>query len=337
MNFALYRLPYSDVYSRVSYAGSPLILNSYKELGNLSGFVIAPFFISGKTPLVVLPLDGMNLERKAVPTVDMRDEEANRILSLEEDRNAYTEDFVKFHDAVSEGSFAKLVLSRSRRLTMENEPDLEKLFLYFCDNYPRAMVMLFNTEQTGTWLIASPEILVESQQPGLGTIALAGTMPFCEGLPLWSEKNKHEQHIVETYIEETISPLSDRVIKDGPHSVRAGNLMHLRTDFRFQPSEGVSVGNIVACLHPTPAVCGMPKSEAREFVLKHESNERRYYSGFAGPLNMDGGTHLFVSLRCMNIEGNCLTVYAGGGIMPDSNVEDEWRETEMKMINCYLS
>lgn len=332
MNIAFYRLPYSDVYSRISCEGSPLVLNSYEELDNLSGFVIAPFLISERTPLVLLPFDGIVCENKTVNTVDMRND-ACRVLGEEEDRMTYSSDFVKFHDAVAEGRFAKLVLSRSKRVTMEKIPDLEDLFLYFCNTYPRAMVMLFSTELTGTWLVASPEILVESQQPGLCTIALAGTMPFCEGLPQWSEKNKHEQHIVEKYIEETIAPLSDRVIKYGPRSVRAGSLMHLRTDFRFQPSEGVTIGNIVASLHPTPAVCGMPKSEAREFVLRHESNDRRYYSGFAGPLNMDVGTHLFVSLRCMTIEGNCLTVYAGGGIMPDSNARDEWRETEMKMIN----
>lgn len=195
------------------------------------------------------------------------------------------------------------------------------------------MVMLLDTPQTGTWIMATPEILLEQQKSLLRTMALAGTMPFSEGFPEWSEKNKHEQNIVERYIENIISPFCDKIIKDGPQTVRAGNLMHLRTDFRFHLKSEVSTAELLAKLHPTPAVCGLPKDEAKEFIIKNESIDRKYYSGFAGPLNLNGETHLYVSLRCMNIVDNQYIVYAGGGIMNESVVEEEWKETELKIIN----
>ena len=109
--------------------------------------------------------------------------------------------------------------------------------------------------------------------------------------------------------------------------------MHLRTDFRFHLKSEVSTAELLAKLHPTPAVCGLPKDEAKEFIIKNESIDRKYYSGFAGPLNLNGETHLYVSLRCMNIVDNQYIVYAGGGIMSESVVEEEWKETELKIIN----
>ena len=89
--------------------------------------------------------------------------------------------------------------------------------------------------------------------------------------------------------------------------------------------------NAFAILYPTPAVCGLPKGAARDFIVKNEYAPRQYYSGFVGPLDPNGETHLFVSLRCMRIaEGECF-LFAGGGLLADSDQEAEWRETEDKM------
>ncbi len=328
MNTAFYRLPYADTYTQIRSEDDALRLCSYDDLDGREGFVIAPFCITGQTPLLLLagtprtmPLPACTDSHVLHATTDGTDGVGAE----------YARDFGVFHHAVATNRFDKLVLARTRQTRTDGQT-AEQLFFRLCHDYPRAMVMLIDTEITGTWLIASPEILIESQPPHLCTIALAGTMPYSEGLPQWSEKNKHEQHIVERYIEDTIAPMAAGIIKDGPRTVRAGNLMHLRTDFRFRPHEGIGIGSLVARLHPTPAVCGMPKEGARQFIIDHESTDRRYYSGFAGPLNIGGETHLYVSLRCMNIAGGIITTYAGGGIMPDSNMEDEWHETELKMI-----
>ena len=91
------------------------------------------------------------------------------------------------------------------------------------------------------------------------------------------------------------------------------------------------VGRVLSALHPTPAVCGIPKQAALEFILNNESHERKYYSGFCGPLNMDGATHLYVSLRCMEIMDNVCRLYAGGGLLIDSEEKREWEETKIKL------
>lgn len=241
--------------------------------------------------------------------------------------DSYAKAFRSYHDAVASGRFHKLVLARKRRMDTACDTPLAQ-FEAACRRYPRMMIMLFSTPQSGTWLISSPEVLLESNREGLHTIALAGTMPYAEGYAEWNEKNKAEQHIVEQYIADTIAPLAHSIVKDGPYTMRAGNLQHLRSDFRFQMN-GV-VGQLIARLHPTPAVCGLPKQEAQRFIIENEGMERRYYSGFAGPVTKDS-MHLFVSLRCAELFSDHAVLYAGGGIMPDSQCESEWKETESKM------
>lgn len=241
----------------------------------------------------------------------------------------YEKAFGSYHSAITDGVFHKLVLARKKCIRLSNASSAEELFINACRQYPRLMIMMFTTPQTGTWLISSPEILLTSKNVAHHTIALAGTMPYEDGYAEWSDKNKAEQHIVEQYIEDTITPLSTSVVKDGPYTMRAGNLQHLRTDFRFQMTE--QVGRLIARLHPTPAVCGLPKQEAQRFIIANEGLDRRYYSGFAGPVGINDETHLYVSLRCAELFSDHAVLYAGGGIMPDSQCEAEWQETESKM------
>jgi isochorismate synthase len=85
-------------------------------------------------------------------------------------------------------------------------------------------------------------------------------------------------------------------------------------------------------LHPTPAVCGLPKQEAREFILAHEGYDRRYYTGFVGMLDLASATDLYVNLRCMQCHADGqVTLYAGGGILPSSQCGKEWEESRQKM------
>ena len=91
------------------------------------------------------------------------------------------------------------------------------------------------------------------------------------------------------------------------------------------------LGKLLKRLHPTPAVCGLPKEETYRFIRKNEGYDRSYYSGFIGWLNPDEKSNLYVNLRCMNILSDAFVLYAGGGILASSETESEWLETEAKM------
>ena len=204
------------------------------------------------------------------------------------------------------------------------------LFFRACHAYPNAFVALVKTPDHGTWLMSTPEVLLRMEGKDGYTMALAGTI-LATKHPVWTDKNREEQRLVGDYIARTIAPFSEKTSIGEPQTVRAANVMHLQTDFRFTMNERMEVAELVEQLHPTPAVCGIPKAEARQFILANEHSPRLYYSGFCGLFDVNSQTSLYVSLRCMQMLGNKIRLYAGGGLLRESVMESEWQETEAKM------
>lgn len=343
--FAMYRLPFAKTYTKITqFDGEPEELHSYAELSGKRGFCVAPFFISESAPVLVIRPDRVE-EHQVMESVP---EDCHcHSLYQQEQRLRYAKTFERFHSALKQGNFRKLVLARSAEEKLPADCTAEELFSYACLLYPRTFVALVSASKSGTWLVATPEILLDGSGNDWRTVALAGTMKL-EGSMLsfdtcknaaetgpveisWTTKNIQEQHYVATYIKDCLTLFSDDVSEEGPLTVRAGNLVHLRSDFRFTLACNSDIGRLIECLHPTPAVCGLPKQDAYRFILDNEMLQRRYYSGFMGPLDIDHATHLYVSLRCMQIDGNNSILYAGGGLLKDSIEEQEWNETEAKL------
>ena len=332
--FAIYRLPHASHCTLVGQSGVPATFPELKMLdGEERGFVISPFTPDDQSPIIVLRPDVMRQctcdevdKMMYLPYHTMRGETPLKPAS----RETYHEDFSRFHRAFSATGIQKLVLARSADIKHDGMVP-GHLFSQACTCYPEAFVAMFSAPQCGTWLIATPELLLGRDGDRWQTMALAGTMPYSEQLPSWSDKNVQEQAYVARYIKDCLDRYSDDVSLTGPYTTRAGKLVHLRTDFNFSLSDNATVGHVLDALHPTPAVCGLPRQEAHRFILDHESCERSYYSGFSGPLNIQGDTAMFVSLRCMRILDDRFRLYAGGGILPQSEESMEWDETAAKM------
>jgi isochorismate synthase len=124
-------------------------------------------------------------------------------------------------------------------------------------------------------------------------------------------------------------------VETGPRTAVAGNLMHLRSDFcvnlNTHPDFPTLTSDMLHLLHPTSAVCGQPKAAALEFLNEHENYDRKYYSGYLGPVNVNAETAIFVNLRCLELQKNEAILYAGAGVTQDSDPSKEWLETELKM------
>lgn len=323
--YALYRLPYADEVTMVAQtSGSVQQFLSCAELDRYRGFIMIPFSVNMEHPILMIRPD----KCLTVSMEQLKNEAKNLSADVTGgDKEAYSDTFSTFHSAVK-SDFGKLVLSRS--VGGKYEGDVLSVFCKACEAYPRAMVYLFHTEEEGTWIGSTPEILLSGSHSHYRTVALAGTMPYTENA-IWSEKNREEQAIVARYIRETLSPYSSVLEEEGPYTSRAGHLIHLKSEFHFSPKATVSPTRFIDLLHPTPAVCGMPKQEAKQFILANENYDRRYYSGVVGMLDAQGETNLYVNLRCAHFKDGIVTLYAGGGILPDSDVESEWSETESKL------
>lgn len=350
--FALYRLPWTDEPVLIMQEeGNPTYLKSLEELNQKKGFLLSPFQLTDERPAVLIHPDitahDWDNIRAALQQWTMRHAEyvhdslsslqqnipASKPCSEQEEKASYTETFSHFILPLKEKRFGKLVLSRSsvQRLS----PDFSPLatFIKACNSYPRMMISLCHTPATGTWIGSTPEIILSGHENQWHTVALAGTMPMQgEIMPTeWSRKNKEEQAFVGEYIRKAIKKFGSKLTEKGPYTARAGQLVHLKTDFHFYLKDTTHLGNVLQELHPTPAVCGLPKKEAYQFILQTEPHDRLFYSGIIGWTDPEGDTALYVNLRCMQIKNNTAILYAGGGILPDSTADSEWEETQQKM------
>ena len=314
----LYRLPGKKEYVRLGRGETePEALSCCRDLDGRRGFVFAPFASDKDTPILMFSAD--DAETCALPEVERQEFHLQRILSIDEERASYAVDFERFHGRLLTNDFQKLVLSRSSEWIVEGEVAPECLFFRACHAYPNAFVALVKTPDHGTWLMSTPEVLLRMEGKDGYTMALAGTI-LATKHPVWTDKNREEQRLVGDYIARTIAPFSEKTSIGEP-----------QTDFRFAMNERMEVAELVEQLHPTPAVCGIPKAEARQFILANEHSPRLYYSGFCGLFDVNSQTSLYVSLRCMQMLGNKIRLYAGGGLLRESVMESEWQETEAKM------
>jgi len=335
--FAVYRLPYEDYATLVCQTdGEPVELQSCAELNGRRGFVVAPFEVKPGQPILVIRPD--EVSRHDIPIVPAAVSEGSPEDLSDASRFHYAIDFANYHAQLTQGSFRKIVLARCADEQTPVAIDPMQLFYHACQLYPRMFIALVSTPQSGIWLTATPEILLEGSGREWRTIALAGTMKLVgdqlsgEGENVtWTTKNIEEQRIVATYIAECLEQFTGNFREEGPRTVRAADLVHLRSDFTFTLPTNGRIGDLLQSLHPTPAVCGLPKRDAFQFIVSNEHTPRRYYSGFMGPLDIQESTNLYVSLRCMNIEGNRYHLFAGGGLLKDSTEEQEWQETEAKL------
>ncbi|GAB3032020.1 chorismate-binding protein [Spirosoma pulveris] len=264
-------------------------------------------------------------------------------------QEAYIRNVALAVEAMQRGEFRKVVLSRTKQVQFADAPDAVALFDKLCTAYPTAFISAVSIPERGQiWISATPERLVSVDAYGIfRTASLAGTQSAFEadGTPkrpaeaMWSQKEIEEQALVSRYIIECFKKIRLReYLEEGPKTVIAGNLMHLSTYFTVdtQAVRYPQLGTVMLrLLHPTSAVCGMPRDVAFNFINQHETHDREFYSGFLGPVNVNtdkegAESDLFVHIRCMKLEENMATLYAGAGLTEDSVPEREWFETEMK-------
>lgn len=341
VHFAAYKLPGDNPVTLIIQKDPEIKpIKDIKQKLPDKGFLIVPFSTSENNAYLIRPdiifregsdiaeLEYLNRisERSPCPAVNQE--------PLETNRKKYLDLIQQSIEKINAGDFEKVVLSRVKPVEGNYSAELSAVFLALCETYPHAFVYLFHVDGQ-CWTGATPEPFVYSTKDSLNTVSLAGTRPFSnENLDIdnWNHKEKLEQEYVTRHIERTLNNYGvSTYSRKGPFIAKAGNLVHLRTDFSFSEAAlGNRLPSLIHTLHPTPAICGMPAKSALEFIRNHENYNREYYTGFLGPIGIDGVLQLFANLRCMKVLENKLILYTGSGITDESVAEEEWEETEIK-------
>lgn len=322
----------------VGNASDVKIYDRFDLLNGEAGFVFAPFSITPESPVVLLrpkfysedfsETDSLNVEDFLPFQRENHPGKCNPI-----SRENYLQLIEKTVSDIREGALSKVIISRQIPFARK-DTSLGRLFLQLQEKTPNAFTYLVNLPYAGIWMGATPEVLVKSDGARFETVSLAGTQvrKYDGEEYYWSTKDIEEQAFVSRYMLDVFFNFDIHQYKTtGPETLESGKVAHLKTSFFF-PKEKVEnqLGNFVAELHPTPAVCGLPKDLAHQYIHENELYPRKYYTGYLGPWRLNGQVSLFVNLRCMEITSDEYILYAGGGITARSVPEKEWDETNQK-------
>lgn len=236
----------------------------------------------------------------------------------------------------------KVVLAR-RALMVAQEPiDICAAMAVLDAQYPSCTLFaIAPKEGAPVFAGATPEPLVCVDNRRLKTVALAGTTrgseqgaaarQKAEQALVESDKDLEEHRYVIDMIVDGLAPMCSAIEVDSQPSVcRLANVSHLQTSITARLKGESSLAGVVDALHPTPAVCGVPRDRARALIADLEGYDRGLYAGTFGWLDAAGNGEFDVALRCGLIDGHQALLFAGAGITADSEVEVEWHETSQK-------
>jgi len=243
-------------------------------------------------------------------------------------------------DLISEKAFEKIVLARSVKLKSKQNLSPTLLSYKLREAYPECYNFIIQIDQETSFIGATPERLASFEDGIFKTEGLAGSTSrgksasedaaLAQSL-LESEKDREEHQFVVRAIDNTLAPYSYRVEHPNkPQIKKLNNVQHLFTPISASIKSGIQIHDLVQQLHPTPAVGGFPRDHAIPFIQEIEQIERGWYAAPVGWYNLNGCGEFAVAIRSALLHKNYAHLFAGCGIVSDSDPESEWQETLMK-------
>lgn len=240
--------------------------------------------------------------------------------------SAYIDLAFEFIHYLQDNSIGKAILSRIKVVDFK-DGDNKLLFHQLLEAYPNTFCYTFKSPLLGTWIGATPEILVDISSGNGKTMSLAGTKPTTDQSD-WGQKELQEQQMVTDFISKQLENSTSEKLVSERQELVAGPVKHLvhYFDFKIEPDQQ---WNLIQKLHPTPAVSGFPRDKALTCISNFEPHERELYAGIIGFKSTER-TQLYVNLRSARIDATKIYLFVGGGLTQKSVPQDEWLETENK-------
>ncbi len=242
--------------------------------------------------------------------------------------------------AIAEGALDKVVLARAVRLSAARPFSLDRAIRRLRESYSNACTFAI-TRGARCFLGATPERLVAVEDGIARTAALAGTIrrgatahedQLLQQRLLDSVKDRHEHALVVETLRTAFAASCDDVrALEQPEVLRLSNVQHLHTPISGRLRPGHSLLDLLARLHPTPAVGGLPRAAALRYLRDHEQLDRGWYAAPVGWLDAHGAGEFVVALRSGVIDGAQATLFAGCGIVAGSDPVAEYEETRLKL------
>ncbi len=271
------------------------------------------------------------------------------VTGLEPDQRAWAVSVARIAGAVGRGRLDKVVLARRVDLAADRPIDVVTVLRRLVrddtgdpspgERLPSTVFACGLGDRT--FLGSSPELAASVRGSDLRTMGLAGTAPRDVGPTedaalaaalLASEKDREEHLVVTTMLRETLTPLTTELsVPRTPRVVRSARLHHLLTDVTGTLRPGIGLLDVLGQVHPTPAVAGWPTHAALELLDEETTLDRGWYAGPVGWVDRHGDGALTVAIRSGLVHGHHASLFAGCGIVADSEVDLEWSESALKL------
>ncbi|HEU4320102.1 MAG TPA: chorismate-binding protein [Acidimicrobiia bacterium] len=250
------------------------------------------------------------------------------IVSIDTGAEEWTTGFEKAMLEIETGRVEKVVLARKVEVTFESPPQASAIVANLVPANPGCYLF-----SVGGLVGASPELLVSLRDGWVKTLALAGTATDPQDLESVkiSEEHRHVSRSVMDAITRHVKDIeiTEQVIV--PH----GAMSHVGTRIEGPVVPGTSVATILADLHPTAAVAGSPTEIALDLIREIEPTSRGRYAGPVGWMNSAGDGVFAIALRCGQLSGSRMTLFAGGGLVAGSEEDAELHETDLKLAPMF--
>ena len=319
-----------------SFGDGQLILPKllFVQSGLQSGVIISPDLEYNELLILLnklVPHDSFQTET----TFSHSDNVRSKIIN----ETKWTENVSEISQNIRDSKYEKVVLAASIALSLENNWNFDNAFDFLWTNYPECFLFHINLGN-GIFFGASPELLVRLNENELETAALAASIARGinqnEDLTLAAEllsdqKSKIEHQLVVDSIVDKLKALElDISVNSVPKIRKLKNIQHLLTPIYGKPKADTNIIDLVDRLHPTPAVCGYPENNAKEIINHYENFDRGWYGGPIGWVDANGKGEFAVALRSSLIMSGHAWLFAGNGIVGDSNPDDELEELLLK-------
>lgn len=236
----------------------------------------------------------------------------------------------KLHGEMRAGTIRKAVLSRQTSLYSPSPWPVDRALAKLLFLSTGTSVFAHSLYDQKIWIGASPEVLFQREGRQISVDSLAGTRQTLLDNASFSAKDREEQAVVTEFLQTSLAPLCSHVSVSPVTQRRADDLEHVYCQVQGVLRDDVNDDDILAALHPTPAVCGSPRDSAARLLHELEPTPRDLYSGVLGYSNGHQTTAI-VALRCAQVHGHTARLFGGAGIVLDSDADLEYSECGWKM------
>lgn len=239
------------------------------------------------------------------------------------------EEFAASFAAFQQSDLKKVILAKKRTYTFSKKVDAFSVLEKTKKTYKTDGLYCFIQDRNNGVVGVSPEILFSRDGNTITVDCTGGTAPVGKEEALEQEKIKQEHSIITDFVFDSLKPHCITIKKSNIKIVNKGPVCHLNQKVHAELKHTITDDDLIQLLHPTPAVCGFPQTQAKEFLKHHETFVRGLYAGIIGWRSKES-TFFNVALRIALIKDYTITLFAGAGITSDSILEEEEKEIEKK-------